>query len=192
MGSGGYTVYGTARGLRGWLEEQGRSYVLAVPSTKGIYHEERQRQARTVAQRLPQEAWFRASAGKGSKGESLYDWACVSLPDPDGAEKRGSWLLVRRSLDDPSELAYYLACGPKETLAEELIRVAGRRWTIEDCFEQAKGEVGLDEYEVRKWEAWYRHVTLSLLAHAYLAVLRSEAHDDAAQEPEAKRGMVVS
>jgi SRSO17 transposase len=80
---------------------------------------------------------------------------------------------------------------PKETLAEELIRVAGRRWQVEDCFEQAKGEVGLLEYEVRKWEAWYRHVTLSLLAHAYLTVLRSEAHDDAAQESEAKRGIVV-
>ena len=186
------TVYGTARGLRGWLEEQGRSYVLAVPSTKGIYHEERQRQARTVAKRLPQEAWFRASAGKGSKGERLYDWACVPLPDPDGAEKkRGRWLLVRRSIGDPSELAYYLAYGPKETLAEELIRVAGTRWQVEDCFEQAKGEVGLDEYEVRKWEAWQRHVTLSLLAHAYLAVLRSEAHDGA-QESEAKRGIVVS
>jgi SRSO17 transposase len=80
----------------------------------------------------------------------------------------------------------------KETLAEELIRVAGRRWQVEDCFEAAKGEVGLDEYEVRKWEAWYRHVTLSLLAHAYLAaVLRSEAHE-AAQEPEAKRGIVVT
>jgi SRSO17 transposase len=174
------TVYGTARGLRGWLEEQGRSYVLAVPSTKGIYHEERQRQARTVAKRLPEEAWFRASAGKGSKGERLYDWACVPLPDPDGAQKRGRWLLVRRSIGDPSELAYYLAYGPKETLAEELIRVAGTRWQVEDCFEQAKGEVGLD-----------RHVTLSLLAHAYLTVLRSEAHDDAAQESEAKRGIVV-
>jgi SRSO17 transposase len=184
------TVYGTARGLRGWLEEQRRSYVLAVPSTKGIYHEERQRQARTVAKRLPEEAWFQASAGKGSKGERLYDWACVPLPDPDGAQ-RGRWLLVRRSIGDPSELAYYLAYGPKETLAEELIRVAGRRWTIEDCFEQAKREVGLDEYEVRKWEAWYRHVTLSLLAHAYLAALRSEAHE-AAQEPEAKRGIVVT
>jgi SRSO17 transposase len=84
-------------------------------------------------------------------------------------------LLVRRNIDDPSELAYYLAYGPKETPVEELIQIAGRRWTIEDCFEQAKGEVGLDEYEVRRWEAWHRHVTLSMLAHAYLTVLRSEA-----------------
>jgi SRSO17 transposase len=99
-------------------------------------------------------------------------------------------LLIRRSIDDPTELAYYLAYGPKETPTEELIRVAGRRWAIEDCFEQAKGEVGLDEYEVRKWEAWQRHVTLSLLAHAYLAVLRSEARN--ALGPKTKRGIVVA
>jgi len=183
------TVYGTARGLRGWLEEQGRYYVLAVPATKGIYHEGRQRQARSLAKDLPHDGWARASAGAGSKGDRLYDWALVSLPEPE-APDAGRWLLVRRSIGDPTELAYYLTYGPKETPAGELIRVAGRRWTIEDCFEQAKGEVGLDEYEVRKWEAWHRHVTLSLLAHAYLAVLRSEAHD--ALEPEAKRGIVAT
>lgn len=172
------TVYGTARGLRGWLEERGRSYVLAVTATQGVYHEGRQRQARVVAEHLSEESWFRASAGKGSKGERLYDWARVALPEPEASgarDRAGRWLLMRRNIDDPSELAYYLAYGPEQTLVEELIRVAGRRWTIEDCFEQAKGEVGLDEYEVRKWEAWHRHVTLSLLAHAYLAVLRSEA-----------------
>jgi SRSO17 transposase len=104
----------------------------------------------------------------------------VALPEPGAsAEVEGlrasRWLLVRRQIDDPNELAYYLAYGPKQTPTEELIRVVGSRWTIEDCFEQAKGEVGLDEYEHRKWDAWYRHVTLSLLAHAYLAILRSNA-----------------
>jgi SRSO17 transposase len=168
------TVYGTARGLRGWLEERRCSYVLAVPATKGVYHEGRQRQARTVAKSLPEGAWIRASAGRGSKGDRLYDWGCVSLPDPDTAEV-GRWLLLRRDIDDPSELAYYLAFGPKDTSVGQLVRLAGRRWIMEDCFEAAKGEVGLDEYEVRKWDAWHRHLTLCLLAHAYLAVLRSEA-----------------
>ena len=179
------TVYGTARGLRGWLEEQGCSYVLAVTGTHGVYHEERQRRARTVAKSLPEEAWFRASAGSGSKGERLYEWACLPLPDPEGAET-GHWLLMRRGIDDPGEYAYYLAYGPKETPVQELIRVAGRRWTIEDCFEQAKGEVGLDEYEVRKWDGWHRHTTLSLLAHAYLAVVRSVAEHE---EGVSKRGI---
>jgi SRSO17 transposase len=173
------TVYGTARGLREWLEEQQRSYVVAVPATRGVYHEGAQRQAQSLAKDLPGEAWERVSAGRGSKGERLYDWACVPLPVPEGTQaegcQAGRWLLVRRQIDDPSELAYYLAYGPQQTSAEELIRVAGRRWSIEDCFEQAKGEVGLDEYEVRKWEAWYKHITLSVLAHAYLAVVRSDS-----------------
>jgi SRSO17 transposase len=186
------TVYGTARGLRGWLEEERRSYVLAVPETQGIYHAGCQRQARALAKRLPEEVWVRASAGAGSKGERLYDWACVSLPDPD-TQKAERWLLLRRKIDDPSELAYYLAYGPKGTPANELIQIAGRRWTIEDCFEAAKGEVGLDEYEVRKWNAWHRHLTLCMLAHAYLAVLRSAAHDDDdVGGPTVKRGIVSS
>ncbi len=100
-------------------------------------------------------------------------------------------MLLRRKIDDPSEPAYYLAYGPKGTPADELIRIAGRRWTIEDCFEAAKGGVGLDEYEVRKWDAWHRHITLCLLAHAYLAVLRSAAHDDVGG-PTVKRGITTS
>lgn len=102
------TLYGTARGLRGWLEERGRWYVLAVPGTQGVYHEGRQRQARAVTKQLSEEAWFRACAGKGSKGERLYDWAFVALPDPDRTEA-GRWLLLRRGIDDPEEYAYYLA-----------------------------------------------------------------------------------
>jgi hypothetical protein len=125
-----------------------------------VYHEGRQRPARAVAKQLSEEAWFRASAGKGSKGERLYDWSCVPLPDPGGTEA-GRWLLLRRGVEDPVEYAYYLAYyGPVETSVHEPIQIGGRRWTIEDCFEQAKGEVGLDEYEVvRKWDGWHRHAT---------------------------------
>jgi SRSO17 transposase len=184
------TVYGTARGLRGRLEERERSYVLAVPATQGVYHGGHQRQVRALAKMLPEEAWVRLSAGTGSKGERLYHWACVSLPDPD-TQEAGRWLLVRRNIDDPTELAYYLAYGPKGTPPEELIQVAGRRWSIEDSFEAAKGEVGLDEYEVRKWEAWHRHITLCLLAHAYLAVLRSAAKEGAAPKLGAKKGIAA-
>ena len=169
------TVYGTARGLRGWLEERRRPYVMAVTGTHGVHREGRQRRARAVAKRLSEEAWVRASAGAGSKGERLYDWACLALSDAGAEGEAGRWLLVRRNIDEPSKLAYYLAYGPKGTPVGELVRVAGRRWAVEEGFEQAKGEAGLDEYEVRKWEAWHRHATLSLLAHAYLAVLRSDS-----------------
>jgi SRSO17 transposase len=182
------TVYGMTRGLRGWLEKRECSYVLAVTSSKGVYHEGRQRQVHKVAQGLPEESWIRASAGKGSKGERLYDWACVALPESgmyrEGL-RAGRWLLMRRSIAEPEEIAYYLCYAPAHTNVHELIRIAGRRWTIEDCFEAAKGEVGLDEYEVRKWDGWHRHVTLCLMAHAYLAVVRSVAADG---EDAAKKG----
>jgi SRSO17 transposase len=84
--------------------------------------------------------------------------------------------LIRRSLCDPSERAYYRAYGPANTTLAELVRVAGSRWRIEEGYEQAKGEVGLDQYEVRGFRAWYRHVTLALLAHAVLAVLRAQVN----------------
>jgi SRSO17 transposase len=183
------TVYGMTRGLRGWLEKRERSYVLAVTSSKGVYHEGRQRQVRTVAKSLSQEAWMRASAGTGTKGERLYEWACVRLAESgvyrEGL-RAGRWLLMRRSISEPEEVAYYLCYGPAQTNARELIRIAGRRWVIEDCFEAAKSEVGLDEYEVRKWDGWQRHITLCLLAHAYLAVVRSVAEDE---EDAAKKGI---
>ncbi len=186
------TVYGMTRGLRGWLEKRQRSYVLAVTSSKGIYHEGRQRRVGEVSRSLPEESWMRTSAGKGSKGDRLYDWACVSLLESEAYSCAGSpagrWLLMRRSIAEPEEIAYYLCYGPAHTSVHELIRIAGRRWVIEDCFEAAKGEVGLDEYEVRKWDGWHRHITLCLLAHAYLAVVRSVAGDE---EDAAKRGIAV-
>lgn len=164
--------------------------MLAVPETKGIYSEGRQRQAKTVARGLAQEAWTRASAGKETKGERLYDWACVALTSVDAEKKAGCragrWLLVRRQIDDPQQFAYYLCYGPAQTEVRQLIRIAGKRWSIEDGFKAAKGETGLNEYEVRKWEGWHRHITLSLLAHAYLAVLRSVA--ETAEDP-AKGGI---
>ncbi len=188
------TVYGMTRGLRGWLEKRQRSYVLAVTSSKSVYHEGHQRRVGKVAQSLPEESWIRASAGKGSKGERLYEWACVELPESGTYReglRAGRWLLMRRSIarEEPEEekkIAYYLCYGPAHTTVNELIKIAGRRWVIEDCFEQAKGEVGLNEYEVRKWDGWHRHVTLCLLAHAYLAVVRSVAEEE---EDAAKRGL---
>ncbi len=162
------TVYGTARGLREWLEKRGSWYVLAVPETRGVYHQGRQRQVRTLAKDLPEEAWFRASAGRGSKGERLYECACIALPDPDTTQEAGRWLLMRRSIEDPAELAYYLAYGPKETPISELIRIAGRRWQVEDCFETAKGEVGLvhlqDRFRVMSYSS--SHETSDLRPYA--------------------------
>ncbi len=118
-------------------------------------------------------AWQRLSAGDGAKGPRLYDWARV--PYNGGAEGFTCALLVRRSIAKPAEVTFYLTHAPEGTALAELVRVAGSRWSIESCFEQAKGEVGLDQYEVRSWVGWHRHVTLSMLALAYLATLRKAA-----------------
>ncbi len=167
----GDTIYGSDE-LRRWLEGQGRHYVLAVPCTHGLWTAGRQVEAQVLADGVPDAAWARLSAGDGSQGPRWYDWACLALPyvtQPGTAQ----WLLVRRSVSDPTERAYYRVYGPAETTVDALTRVAGRRWCIETAFEEAKGLVGLDQYEVRKWEAWHRHVTLSLLAYAALVVTRA-------------------
>jgi SRSO17 transposase len=170
----GDTVYGTDRGLRPWLEAERHAYVLAVPKTHRIWLGERQATAQAAVGRLPAHAWGRRSAGEGSQGPRWYDWAWLPLPGT-GPAGWGRWLLARRSVSGPREVAYYRVFAPAETPLEAVARAAGRRWAIEESFERAKGEVGLDQYEVRRWEAWHRHVTLALLAHAYLEVTRLTA-----------------
>jgi len=174
----GDEVYGSDRRLRMWLEERHQPFVLASKSNEPLWSvgEDgiRQRGAAKLAKAITQDGWQRLSAGDGAKGPRLYDWARVRLfrlPDPGWDH----WLLVRRSIADPTDLAYYVVFGPAEAELVELVRVAGIRWSIEECLEAAKGEVGLDQYEVRKWDGWYRHVTLALLAHAYLSVTRATA-----------------
>jgi SRSO17 transposase len=169
----GDTVY-SGDEVRRWLEAQGQSYVLAVPSPHGIWTRGHQLTVEQLGQQVPADAWGRLSAGEGSQGPRWYDWACLQLPYLPAAGT-AQWLLVRRSVSDPRELADYRVYGPTATPVSELVRVAGRRWTLEEGFEQAKGEVGLDQYEVRRYDAWYRHSTLALLAHAYLEVTRLSA-----------------
>jgi SRSO17 transposase len=170
----GDTVYGVDRGLRPWLEAERHAYVLAVPKTHRVWLGEQQRTARAVFADLPAEAWRQLSAGEGSQGPRWYDWAWMPLSGVSTAGW-GRWLLARRSLSDPTELAYYRVFAPADTPLEEAVRAAGSRWSIEEGFERAKGEVGLDQYEVRRWDAWHRHITLALLAHAYLEVTRLAA-----------------
>jgi SRSO17 transposase len=172
----GDTVYGGNSRFRQWLEAEGRAYVLAVPHTHRVWRPDgRSRSAKRVVEALPADAWQRLAAGEGAQGPRWYDWAAVPLPVAalGGLVPMASWLLVRRSVSDPTDLAYYRAYGPITTPLAELVRVAGSRWAIEVGFEQAKGEVGLDDYEVRSWDAWHRHITLALLAHAYLEVTRT-------------------
>ena len=161
--------------LRVWLEERDVSYVLAIRSNEMLWTSGFvQQSASSLAADMPSDQWARLSAGDGAKGPRIYDWALVPIR-PLKEPGKGYWLLARRSVEKPDEMAYYACCAPDQTPLEELVRIAGTRWIIKEGFEEAKGEVGLDHYEVRKWEGWYRHITLSLLAHAYLAVIRSQA-----------------
>lgn len=165
-------AYGKDSKLRLFLEERKQSYVLAVASNQYVWMGSSQVRVDALAKGLPPSVWQRLSCGAGSKGDRLYDWAVLAINSPHGPHWQRS-LLVRRSISDPSELAYYLCFAPTHTPVSTLVSVAGSRWSIEVGFEAAKGEVGLDEYEVRSWHGWYRHITLSLLAHAFLAVLRA-------------------
>ncbi len=182
----GDTIYGSDD-LRTWLERQQQPYVLAVAETHPVWSEGRAQPVGLVAALLPEEAWTPLSAGEGSQGPRLYTWAWLEVDaEPEARQGWRSWILIRRSLSEPSKRAYYRVWGPPEITLAELVRIAGRRWTIEEGIEEAKGEAGLDHYEVRTWRGWYRHITLALLAHAVLVVLRAQAQE------EPKKGAVLT
>jgi SRSO17 transposase len=170
----GDEVYGNDRDLRIWLEQQERPYVLAIRSNQYLRRENlRSQYASTIAQEIKPSQWQRLSAGDGTKGARLYDWAWMPMLSWGRRMQRG--MLVRRSVSDETDVEYYAVYAPYNTPLEVLARVAGRRWAIEEGFETAKQLVGLDQYEVRSWDGWYRHITLALLAHACLSVMRAYA-----------------
>ncbi len=187
----GDEVYGNDGGLRQALEQRHQRYALTVGATQSCVIGWGRRRARSVIADLPADAWQRLSAGDGSKGPRLYDWARVRLNNAHSPEWE-RWLVVRRTLhapDDPRSLAYFVVFAAGDTPLEEIARVIGRRWAIETCFEESKGEVGLDHYEVRSWHGWHRHMTLALLAHAFLTVLRAQATAPFVDDPtEGKKG----
>jgi SRSO17 transposase len=163
-------AYGHDSKFRYFLAARRIGYVVAIPRSQPIHNGAGSARADSLVAGAPAEAWKRLSAGEGSKGERLYDWAMASLPGHADRHDQSRWLLARRSISDPDELAFYLCSGPDETTIDTLVRVAGHRWAIETCFKDAKNETGLDHYQVRRYDGWYRHITLSMLAYAYLAV----------------------
>jgi SRSO17 transposase len=174
----GDAVYGSDPGLRRALEDWEWPYVMAIKTTEPVRTRADQgvikRTAVEVARDLPAERWGRLSAGDGTKGPRTYDWATEPLIVP-GTKAGNHTLLVRRSLTDRDDLALFLVFTTRPTPLEDMVRGAGLRWTIEAGFESAKGEVGLDHYEVRQWTSWYRHITLALIAHAFLAVIMARS-----------------
>lgn len=166
------SIYGADYKLRHSLEEREQPFVLAVPSTQRVGLSAK---AAQVVASWPAEAWQRLSAGEGSQGPRWYDWAWMPMSWRLAPEGMAHWLLARRSLSKPDEIAYSFVFGPASSTLEQVVQVAGTRWQVEQAFELAKGEVGLDEYEVRTWVGWYRHITLAMFALAYLTVVRLQA-----------------
>jgi SRSO17 transposase len=166
-------IYGGEYRLRALLEERRMRYVVGVAANQTVAIGFEQARIAVLLGELGADAWTRLSCGDGAKGPRRSDWAAVRLNCPVAGWER--WALARRSIKTPTEYAYYLVFVPTGTELAEVVAIAGRRWTIEIAFEAAKGEVGLDEYEVRSWTGWYRHITLALLAHAFLAALRASA-----------------
>ena len=190
----GDAVYGGDRRLRAWLQSRQQAFVLAVACDEPLWWGGPQyRRADQIAQEAS--AWQRLSGGSGAKGERLYDWALLPvwrLQVTPQEQRWGHYLLVRRSLTDLKELAYYVVFAPKERAdLPGLVQVAARRWEIEVGFEAAKGECGLDQYEVRRWHSWYRHITLSLLAHAVLSVVSAGEKKNTAGADGAERAGVA-
>lgn len=165
-------VYGSDYHFRTTAEGHGLGYVVGVRTDFAVWAGFRQVRVGALLAGMPADAWHRLSCGTGSKGPRLYDWAVTRTNSPEPQEY-ARWVLIRRGVSDPTEVAYFACGGPPSTTLNELVRVAGARWAIEDLFELAKGDCGLDEYEVRSWTGWHRHATLSLFALAVVAAIRS-------------------
>jgi SRSO17 transposase len=174
------SFYGRSGAFRGWLEERGQPYAVMVPKTNAVPLDGRKKKIEQLVEQLPEDAYSEVTPAQDTGERRPWEWACIELSEDSEDEDHGMrrWLLVRRGHEDPEDIAYWLAYGPPQTPTSDLVRVCDARWTIEECFSQAKGEVGLDQYEVRRWDAWHRYVTLCLLAHAFLAVTRLAAHTE--------------
>jgi SRSO17 transposase len=164
-------AYGDNPGLRSWRDNVGLDYVMAISCDHRFVScgaPSGRVRADELARAAGRKGWQRLSAGTGSKGQRLYDWLLIDPhPQPDSP---GHLLLVRRSISNPDELAYYVCHSAQPVPLAELVRVAGSRWAVEETFQFAKNETGLDHYQVRRYDAWYRHITLSMLAASFLAV----------------------
>jgi SRSO17 transposase len=197
----GDEVYGDATELRDLVARHGRWYVLAVRTPTPVWTQrpavvEPEPQVRgrprtkvrladgaapattvkEVVASWPERRWQRLVVAEGEKGLIAYDWACQRVIESrNGLPGPEAWLIARRSISDPTELAYYLSNAPADTPLLKLAQVAATRYTVEQCIEEAKGETGLDDYEVRYWHSWHRHITLSMMAHAWLAAVRCKA-----------------
>ena len=207
----GDEVYGDSTKVREAIKgEEGHYYVLAVSSNTPVWRERPAVESPTedaegrphtkprlandapppttvaaVVAEWPEGQWSRLTVAEGEKGPRIYDWAYARIVESrDGLPGPDAWLLARRSLSDPTDIAYYLSNAPVDTPLLKLAQIASTRYVIEQLIEESKGETGLDEYEVRHWHSWYRHITLSMMALAWLVSLRCKEAEKGAPDPE--------
>jgi SRSO17 transposase len=176
-------VYGADPLLRKAIRDHGLGYVLQVAANRRVPTHAGPLRVDELAATLPDASWQRYSAGPGSKGPRYYDWAWIALlpehdeqPEDDHPHGGAHHLLTRRS-PGSGELAYLRAYSPHRVPLSTLVRVAGQRWRIEESFQSAKGLIGLDQHQVRRWVSWHRWTTLAMLAHAFLAVATAIERD---------------
>jgi SRSO17 transposase len=172
----GDEAYGDNTRLRRRCQSRGLNYVFAVSCDHPLQLAGAKTRADHAFAALDADAWQRYSCGDGAKGKRLYDWAWIQLGEHEQ-------MLARRSISDPTDLAFYRCYATRPVSLPELVRVAGSRWSVEEVFQATKNEVGLDHYQVRKHTAWYRHITLAMVAHAHLAFLAAGPPADTGDKP---------
>jgi SRSO17 transposase len=172
----GDCVYGDCTDIRTWLETNQKCYAMSVSGKAYVWRGYRQESISSLLKNLPQEGWIEASCGDGSKGERFYDWLTIPI-NPGAIPDFERSVLIRRSKRSPDELRAYICFAPIDTPKQILIEKVGCRWTIETCFGESKSEVGLDQYEVRSYDGWYKHITIACIALAFLTVLSSDSFD---------------
>jgi SRSO17 transposase len=173
----GDCAYGDYREIRQWLETNEKRYVMCVSGKEYIWDNNNQISVADVLKGLPSDGWFEASCGDGSKGTKVYDWTAFEIESNMCQEGWKRVMLVRRSKSDETDIRAHICYAPKDTTDEKLVEVAGTRWTVETCFKEGKGGVGLDQYEVRGYDGWYKHITFACIALAFLTVLSSQSLD---------------
>jgi SRSO17 transposase len=165
--------------LRRAIREHDRGYVLQVAANRRVPVHAGAIRVDHLAATVPDTAWQRYSCGPGSKGPRYYDWAWITLLPEDERERGGKHHLLIRRTPSTGELAYLRCYSPHPVALSTLVHVAGQRWRIEESFQAAKGLVGLDQHQVRRWTSWHRWTTLAMLAHAFLAVATASERDHA-------------
>ena len=172
----GDCVYGDYTEIRMWLESNNKCYVMSVSGKAYVWCGHKQESISGLLKNLPQDGWIEASCGSGSKGERLYDWLTIPI-NPGTTPGFERSIIIRRSKRSQNELRAYICFAPIDIPVQRLIEKIGCRWTIETCFGESKSEVGLDQYEVRSYDGWYKHITISCIALAFLTVLSSHSLD---------------